>query len=479
MDSGSQDTYTRVISLGGLRRRNIPYIVVWIAYYAWVITFTTWWTSSPTSDLVFNAELRSLLHIVNLLSSALFIFFIRKEWFVRTARIGAAVIISGMFLFMFFYQNTILAAAVIVLIGLSLGLVNTSILMPFVFVLNNTEKFYAVVGSYLLINSLSILQESIARTFLQSRTGILLSCLFLLFSLLPLLFFKQESIKSVPVPPAVSNPKIKPQVYLTLFFNCVFAILCKGAGKGLLNNTAAVAAAPVMYWYCFGGLAGCFLYMLLYGLTSKSIHLSWNLTFGCLAMGLFCNAFSEQSQAFALVFAFLLGIGSTIGMMNMYYILGVIGNKYNSMLYLRLSLLFIGICGGVSGVVIGNLIDYLNNFYLSLTASVFSAAVMLVFLILSPVLAQLYYQDGWARDSEKAEAGNKLSDHIQKFNLSRREAEVCELLLQGYTLRQTASILSIAYPTANTYCTALYRKLSINSRTELLILLGGHAANDD
>ena len=43
------------------------------------------------------------------------------------------------------------------------------------------------------------------------------------------------------------------------------------------------------------------------------------------------------------------------------------------------------------------------------------------------------------------------------------------LLLQGYTLRQISAILPIDYSTVNTYFTAAYRKLEINSRTELLL----------
>jgi DNA-binding CsgD family transcriptional regulator len=51
--------------------------------------------------------------------------------------------------------------------------------------------------------------------------------------------------------------------------------------------------------------------------------------------------------------------------------------------------------------------------------------------------------------------------------MSNREIEVCKLLLQGYTMRQISGILSIAYPTVNTYCTSIYRKTNVNSRTEL------------
>ena len=65
---------------------------------------------------------------------------------------------------------------------------------------------------------------------------------------------------------------------------------------------------------------------------------------------------------------------------------------------------------------------------------------------------------------------SRLRARLRELNLSPKETEVCELLLRGYTLRQTAAMLEIAYSTANTYCTSLYRKLGINSRTELTLL---------
>jgi DNA-binding CsgD family transcriptional regulator len=181
-----------------------------------------------------------------------------------------------------------------------------------------------------------------------------------------------------------------------------------------------------------------------------------------------------QAPGLAVVFAIFLGIGNTIGMINVYYILGVVGKKYNSMQYLRLSILFIGICGGVSGVAVGNLINSINTFEISIVASVISAAVVILFLILSPVLAQTHYGNEWAEDSGKMEIDNEHLDLFRKYELSKREIEVCKLLLEGYTLRQISAILTIAYSTVNTYCTSLYRKLGINSRIELLILFKGY-----
>lgn len=54
-------------------------------------------------------------------------------------------------------------------------------------------------------------------------------------------------------------------------------------------------------------------------------------------------------------------------------------------------------------------------------------------------------------------------------SLTQRERDTFLLLLEGYTLKETAERLKIGYSTANTYLTAIYRKLHVNSRAGLII----------
>lgn len=53
--------------------------------------------------------------------------------------------------------------------------------------------------------------------------------------------------------------------------------------------------------------------------------------------------------------------------------------------------------------------------------------------------------------------------------LTQREREVFHLLVEGYTLRETAQRLGLKYSTVNTHMTGIYRKLGVNSRAELII----------
>ena len=221
-----------VIDIRAIRKSNLPYIFIWIIYYAWVIVFTTWWTASPITENILSSGLRSLLHSINLLSSAFFVFVIKKEWFVKTARIGALLIIAGMALFLI-STDTSLQLFGLTIFGITLGIVNISILIPFVFVMNNTEKLYSVLGSNLLINLIMLIELGYFNESLSSHGVYIVSYIILAISLIGTIFFKQSSIVDC-LKGLLDTPNITPRIYLTLLNNCAVAILCKGVGKGVL-----------------------------------------------------------------------------------------------------------------------------------------------------------------------------------------------------------------------------------------------------
>jgi len=81
-------------------------------------------------------------------------------------------------------------------------------------------------------------------------------------------------------------------------------------------------------------------------------------------------------------------------------------------------------------------------------------------------------------NSKSIKAGNAvpikidttLDDKQKKVVLmTPREHELYLLLLEGFTLKESAKQLSIKYSTVNTHMTAIYKKLGVNTRAELII----------
>ena len=71
------------------------------------------------------------------------------------------------------------------------------------------------------------------------------------------------------------------------------------------------------------------------------------------------------------------------------------------------------------------------------------------------------------------EASNEESAWLQPFDLTAREQQVVGLLLRGYTLPQVGEQLGVTLNTARYYAKAIYRKLGIHSKAELIALAEG------
>lgn len=447
-----------VLKFNEMTRKNIPYVFIWIVYYAWIIAFTTWWTASAQTDRIVGPDMRALLHSVTLISSAIFISFYKKEWFVKLARIGAVLTVISMTTFLF-VKNPAINLACALISGVSFALVNDSILMPFLFALNNSEKLFAAVASNALIPILTLTQMK-----LGSNAAVMgVSYVVLVASLVAVLFFREDAVSRFNKPEKTPPSRI----YLTVLFSGIFVVLSKGIGKGLMNIADTDGALEL--WYTAASFAGALVSVLIFKLFDNSLLFSWNFSFACLAVGMMFNAFSDEIPWLGKVFASLLGVGNTVGVICTYYTLGVVAKKYASMRYARRYVILISVCA-VIGVVVGRIVNISNSSGMSIGTSIACTAVMVILLVLSPSLAKTFYSDPWVQDAQRSEVDWAERSTFEKYNLTSRELEVCKLLLGGNTLRQIAGELKISYPTVNTYCTSLYRKLNINSRTELLVM---------
>jgi len=58
---------------------------------------------------------------------------------------------------------------------------------------------------------------------------------------------------------------------------------------------------------------------------------------------------------------------------------------------------------------------------------------------------------------------------IKVAKLTPREYDLYLLLLEGFTIKESAKQLTIKYSTANTHMSAIYKKLGVHTRAELII----------
>lgn len=77
-------------------------------------------------------------------------------------------------------------------------------------------------------------------------------------------------------------------------------------------------------------------------------------------------------------------------------------------------------------------------------------------------------QDTSPVDEERVSEGQNIRQ-MRVTHLTPREHDLYLLLLEGFTLKESAKQLRVKYSTANTHMTGIYRKLGVKSRAELII----------
>jgi DNA-binding CsgD family transcriptional regulator len=93
----------------------------------------------------------------------------------------------------------------------------------------------------------------------------------------------------------------------------------------------------------------------------------------------------------------------------------------------------------------------------------FVAAVVLVVI-------KIVLKKRMAKIMQIAEAAPEVN--LEGFNLTDREKEICKLLLTDLTYKGIGSAMGISKPGVSFHASNLYRKLGIQSRTELFVKLG-------
>ncbi len=84
---------------------------------------------------------------------------------------------------------------------------------------------------------------------------------------------------------------------------------------------------------------------------------------------------------------------------------------------------------------------------------------------ISPLLARMLLRQFRTGDAQADDAVGAFSDPV---TLSEREAEVLQLVAQGYVNREIAERLCISPATVGTHIKNLYRKLSVHSRVQVV-----------
>ena len=233
---------------------------------------------------------------------------------------------------------------------------------------------------------------------------------------------------------------------------------------GLLENRPSVIPFSVC-----GVVAGSMVGWLFWKSRNLSMVYAICCSFLATALAGICFFFFDN-QASVMIAGLFLGVSHSLGLLSLYYVLGVYTKKYqNSRFY------YVGVFLSALGYSLS--LFLVTAFPLDPTTNGRLWAVALVLIPLFLLCSALFFlhdrfDEEWVDDLKRSEVTltDSLTAFFEESGLTKREKEVARLLLEGMTLRQIGAELGLSYPTINTYQNSIYHKLMISSRVELLLV---------
>lgn len=220
-------------------------------------------------------------------------------------------------------------------------------------------------------------------------------------------------------------------------------------------------------------LAGAILYLTVVKLGLNTWFI-WNIFFAAsVGMGLFAF-FSAQLGTEGPQYFF--GGLSMIGWPLSIYTLGCAQRRFASYRLLKRCTLIYVVLSPVF-TLSGKIVAAVSLKAVPLAALLFVLAAGIAFLMLSPLSYRQMFSAAWMPDIYKADMQlpkeeEEKKDCFHGYQLTPRQKEIAALLLAAKTRRQIAAELGLSESTVKMHAGELYRRLGINSRTELFCLFG-------
>lgn len=457
------------LSIKAVTRENLPYFVGWIAVSIWLYAYFL-----PMGDFALKVSLfeeivgdTTFYFIVMLITGSLIPLLFDGKRFVPASFYSVMVSLVCFILVLFLGPG--MPSKIIMLIAVPcIGHIFISHVYSFFMVLNNSEKFYSMILVVLFPKVLMYIKPILSSNqFMLHPINILI--FFIMITLAFSTYYIKTHAHTVPSFQKVKAPikaySLMPVIYIVFALNDVIA-------PATLQQMSGLDKSQIECFYFMGILIGIAVVLLLQTRFSMNICIMLNLSFAFLTVGFVVDIVRMQYPDVGLVAAFCFGVAYSIGIINIYYLAGFMIKKFQSIYFYRTGFLLSSICYLVSFILV-KISGQSDKPVSSILMALVSICIIILFFILSPFFIKMLYSGEWIDDAYRGDISqcSRLEAKLKDYKLTPAEIEVCRLLLDGYTLRQISGMQSKAYATINTYCTSIYRKLNINSRTELFLLL--------
>lgn len=460
---------TNKLSIKAVTRQNLPYFWGWIAVSVWLYAYFL-----PMGDFALKVSLfeeivgdTTFYFYVMLISGSLIPLLFDGKRFVSAS--FYSVIVSLVCFTLVLFLGPGLPSKIIMLIAVPcIGHIFISHVYAFFMILNNSEKLYSMILVVLFPKVLMYIKPVLSSTQLQLHPFAML-IFFIMVTMAFSTYFIKSHADTVPslqkIKAPVKSYSLMPVIFIVFALNDVIA-------PATLQQISDFTKSQIESLYFTGILAGIAVILLLQTRFSMNLCIMLNLSFAFLALGFVMDIARMQYPDAGLVSAVCFGAAYSIGIVNIYYLAGFMIKKFQSIYFYRTGFLLSSLCYLAVSIFV-KIFGQSEIPVPSILMAFVSICIIILFFILSPFFIKMLYSGEWIDDAYRGDISqcSRLEARLKDYKLTPAEMEVCRLLLDGYTLRQISGMQSKAYATINTYCTSIYRKLNINSRTELLMLL--------
>lgn len=146
---------SKVTDFKNIRKEVIPYMLCWILYYTWILVFFTWWVNDFDNSYIFKTNELFTIYTLFLIIINIIIFLVHPKNFKKYFVFGG--ISSLLLLLVYVLINSF--SNIIYILPFFMSFSFVGLLQMFIYIMNNTERFFSLlIGNFLLI-SLVLFQD--------------------------------------------------------------------------------------------------------------------------------------------------------------------------------------------------------------------------------------------------------------------------------------------------------------------------------
>ncbi len=434
--------------------------VYFLAYALELVFFSARGQFLPFGGRIFGISAWNIIQPLHMVAS-LVVMLLWSDHFQKLLRGSAAIMLLGFVPYVFLPAG--MGRVMFGAVGyIGLGGVVTGARCGYAFVCNNAERLFGIIAMFFtvtMVRAASCLEWSNVFTLYILPLVLLLGMAHCVFR------FREEDFD---VKQDTTKADASGLFWAFAFFILYFAVdgytaeLVDGKFQG--EYLTMLLAASLM---------GLLLTAVFLGLRISTWHL-WNLFFlAAIGMGVFAVLAPKLGTRYPQYF--FAGL-SYLGWPLCIYTMGCAQRRFASYKLLKKCTLVYVILTPLT-TLSNDIVVSVAPEQLPLAALVFVLTVTIVLLMFSPVSYQYLFSALWIgeiykTDMQTLQDKEAKPDRLERYSLTPRQREVAKLLLAAKTRRQIAGELGLSESTVKMHAGELYKKLGINSRTELFRMFG-------